>query len=172
VTIPANYTPQEWDKLSDAPLYVGGAVMVAAKSGVLGTLREGFSMVCSPGDLAKKFPHNALIQGVVKEAAPEDPNAANVEGDRDPKPEVIQAEALACCRTVADILARKASPTEATEYRTWLLQIGWRVANAAREGGRFGLGGQRVSEAELAILRDIAEALGLSRSAVETLGQD
>lgn len=171
MTIPENYTPQEWDKLSDAPLYVGGAVMVAAQSGVLGTLREGFSMVCSPGDLAKKFPHNALIQSVVKDAAPEDPEAANLASERDIKPEVIQAEAIACCRAVAEILASKASPTEATEYRTWLLQIGWRVANAAREGGRFGLGGQRVSEEELAILREIAEALGLSRSAVETLGQ-
>jgi len=171
VTIPDNYTPQEWDKLSDAPLYVGGAVMVAARSGFFGTLREGFSMVCSPGDLAKQFPHNALIQGVVKEAAPEDPSATSFASDRDPQPEVIQAEALACCRTVADILAHKASPAEADEYRSWLLQIGWRVANAAREGGRFGLGGQRVSEAELAILRDIAEALGLPRSVVETLGQ-
>jgi len=46
-----------------------------------------------------------------------------------------------------------------------LIAIGQRVAEAANEGGFFGFGGERVSDAEKNVLRQIAFALGQPASA-------
>ena len=45
--------------------------------------------------------------------------------------------------------------------RQWLRDISQKVAEAAKEGGFLGIGGERVSPAEQATLEEIDEALGL-----------
>jgi hypothetical protein len=60
---------------------------------------------------------------------------------------------------VNDLLKRKVKPEEADEFKKWLLAVGQRVAEASNEGGIFGFGGERVSEAEKNVLRQIAFAL-------------
>jgi hypothetical protein len=62
-------------------------------------------------------------------------------------------------RAVNDLLKRKVKPEEADEFKKWLLTIARRVAEAANEGGIFGFGGERVSDAEKNVLRQIAFAL-------------
>jgi hypothetical protein len=57
-------------------------------------------------------------------------------------------------------LNRKVKPEETDEFKKWLLTIGQRVAEASNEGGIFGFGCERVSEAEKNVLRQIACALG------------
>jgi hypothetical protein len=63
-------------------------------------------------------------------------------------------------RAVNDLLNRKVKPEEADEFKKWLLAIARRVAEAANEGGIFGFGGERISDAEKNVLRQIAFALG------------
>jgi hypothetical protein len=63
-------------------------------------------------------------------------------------------------RAVNDLLQRKVKPEEADEFKKWLLAVGRRVAEAANEGSIFGFGGERVSDAEKNVLRQIAFALG------------
>jgi len=60
---------------------------------------------------------------------------------------------------VNDLLKRRVKPEEADEFKKWLLAIGQRVAEASNEGGIFGFGGERVSDAEKNVLRQIAFAL-------------
>jgi hypothetical protein len=67
--------------------------------------------------------------------------------------------ALNHVRAVNDLLNRKVNRDEADEFRKWLLAIGRHVAEAANEGGIFGFGGERVSDAEKNVLRQIAFAL-------------
>jgi hypothetical protein len=62
-------------------------------------------------------------------------------------------------RAVNDLLKRKVKPEEADEFKKWLLAIGQRVAEASNEGGIFGFGGERVSDEEKNVLRQIAFAL-------------
>jgi hypothetical protein len=45
-------------------------------------------------------------------------------------------------------LERKLKGPEADEFKRWLVTVAHRVAEAANEGGLFGFGGERVSEAE------------------------
>lgn len=74
-------------------------------------------------------------------------------------PEQCKDAALQHVRTVNEILERKLKGPEADEFKRWLVTVAQRVAEAANEGGLFGFGGERVSEAEKSVIRQIAFAL-------------
>ena len=71
-----------------------------------------------------------------------------------------KAQALGACREIAALLGRKA-PGEAESFKWWLLRSAQGVAEAAKEGGVFGIGGVQVSEAEKTALAEVAQALGV-----------
>jgi hypothetical protein len=75
--------------------------------------------------------------------------------------EQVRRHALALLHEAVGILYRKAAEDETEAFKRWLYSISVEVANAAKEGGRFGFGGKRVSDEELAALRQTAWALGL-----------
>ena len=59
------------------------------------------------------------------------------------------------------ILEGKVPADQAEGFKSWLLDIARKVANAATEGGFFGFGGQRVSTAETAAINELASSLGV-----------
>ena len=59
---------------------------------------------------------------------------------------------------VAAVRAKSAGDLAA--YQGFLKALGERVANAAKEGGFLGIGGERVSEGERVMLASLAEAIG------------
>jgi hypothetical protein len=73
----------------------------------------------------------------------------------------MKAQCLQACREVAALLSQKA-PAEAQAYKQWVYQAAQNSANAAKEGGFLGIGGERVSEAETAALKELATALDIS----------
>ena len=72
----------------------------------------------------------------------------------------MKAQCLQTFSDVAALLSQKA-PAEAQAYKQWVYQAAQNSANAAKEGGVFGIGGERVSEAETAALQELATALDL-----------
>ena len=73
--------------------------------------------------------------------------------------EDMKEHALAQARSVRELLATKADAVEAAEYKEWVIGIADSVANAAKEGGFLGIGGERVSEGEEETLAAIKDAL-------------
>ena len=61
----------------------------------------------------------------------------------------------------AQILDEKATPEEAAEIKAWLYDVSVKAANAAKEGGFLGFGGEKVSENEKVALQEIAGQLGV-----------
>lgn len=161
----ADYTPEEWWLLKETPLLAGAAVMVAAPSGTSGTLQEMIANATSFVTTAASFPDNELIQALV---TPEDgqawkPRAAETgDPNKEARGERVKADALEKCRRTADLLDKKSTPDQAREYKQWVMEIGGAVASAAEEGGVLGIGKKRVSEPEVQVLVEIAEALRFS----------
>jgi hypothetical protein len=56
---------------------------------------------------------------------------------------------------------KKAKPAEAQAFKQWLVSVGQKVAEAAKEGGVLGFGGTRVSEQETAALKELTSVLGV-----------
>ena len=58
------------------------------------------------------------------------------------------------------IVSEKATAEEATGYRAWVLQSAKNAAQAAKEGGFFGIGAEQVSEGERQVLAKLQEIFG------------
>ena len=63
------------------------------------------------------------------------------------------------CKAASEVLAKKATPEEASAFRAWVLSIADDVSKAAREGGFLGFGGTQVSVEEVAAIDRIKSAL-------------
>jgi hypothetical protein len=73
----------------------------------------------------------------------------------------IVHRSIAVLKEVSQLLDEKA-PNDAAAFKTFLMGISQKVAEACSEGSFFGFGGTKVSDAERATLEDISKALGLA----------
>jgi hypothetical protein len=108
-------------------------------------------------EMLQKGSSNPLIAELAADLKARQTKPEPPQGLKDP--EQCKESALSHVRDVNDLLKRKVKPEEADEFKKWLLAIGRRVAEASNEGGIFGFGGERVSDAEKNVLRQIAFAL-------------
>ena len=65
------------------------------------------------------------------------------------------------CEAVAALVDERCDEREASAYKRWCVSIARAVAEAAKEGGFLGFGGERVSEGERAMMARIEHALGV-----------
>jgi hypothetical protein len=59
------------------------------------------------------------------------------------------------------VLEGKVSADQADGFKSWLVAIAGKVANAGREGGFLGFGGEKVSAAETTAMQDLSSFLGV-----------
>jgi hypothetical protein len=76
-------------------------------------------------------------------------------------PAQVQGAAEEILRRTSDLLAKKATPEEATEFKQWLAKVAQATAEASKEGGFLGFGGTLVSDQEKAALAAVNTALGV-----------
>ena len=157
-----DFTTEEWKMIVAAAPMVGLAVTCASPNGPWGVLKEMLSMGMAMAEMLQKGSSDPLIAELAADLKDRQTKPEPPQGIKDPE----QAKELALnhIRAVNDIVSRKAKADGADEFKRWLLAVGERVAEASNEGGIFGIGGARVSEAEKNVLRQIAFALGLPAS--------
>jgi hypothetical protein len=157
VSTKADYTKEEWELIVKSPVMASMAVIAASPSGPIGVLKEMFAV--GKGLWAgAEGTTNPLIGAVVADLKAGARPAMPTERPQDLAQ--AKAQALDACREVAALLGRKA-PGEAEGFKRWLLGSAQGVAEAAKEGGVFGIGGVQVSEAEKTALAEVAQALGV-----------
>jgi len=162
----STFTPDEWKSILGTTMLAGMAVTVADQSGLWGMMKEG---IASTGALleSRKDPNaNNLIKSVVADFETSEGRTAAREEIKTvlsgaASKADIQSRAINALAQTAKLLDTKA-PDDASAFKTWLLGIGERTANAANEGGFLGFGGVAVSDAEKAALDQIAKALNPS----------
>ena len=166
MTTITDFISEEQALLSKAPFNLGMAMAMSSGSG-LGTIKEVVKVAQATIEGRVTFPNSTLIGSLISalEAKVKE-NRDDVQEMLQPDPSVHSPEDLAnlalngVSKAVAAVTA-KASPQEAAEYKQWLMQIAQKVAGAATEGGFLGIGGQKYSEPEKAMLQRVATALGV-----------
>jgi hypothetical protein len=154
----SDFTPEEWKTIVAAAPMVGLAVTCASPNGPWGVMKEILSMGMAMGEMLQKGSSNPLIAELAADLKARQTKAEPPEGMKNP--DKCKEAALNHIRAVNDLINRKVKPEEADEFKKWLLAVGRRVAEASNEGGIFGFGGERVSDEEKNVLRQIAFALG------------
>ena len=158
MTSKADFTPEEWKIIVAAAPMVGLAVTCASPNGPWGVLKEMLSMGMAMAEMLQKGGSNPLIADLAADLKARQTKPEPPEGIKDS--EQCKELALNHVRAVNDLVNRKVKAEEADEFKKWLLAVAGRVAEASNEGGIFGFGGERVSDAEKNVLRQIAFALG------------
>lgn len=165
------YSDSEWKTLMATPLKVGKAMMLASPSGPIGLIQETKALV----DCLRALLSQNTTSPLLRELSSSAKNVVNSARSGDPKsvlfdligtsndPAACRTDALNGCQQSASIL-RKASPQDATEYKQFVFTGAQKVAEAAREGGILGMGGEQVAPAEQSLLRDIANAIDIQRA--------
>lgn len=163
------FTNEEQILLSSVPTLVGSAMTFAGGSG-LGTVKEMIANSKALIQGSKDNAANEIISGILPQmtSMSQSMDQAKVMRERlnthmaghMPK-DVGQLKELAIsdAKKASELLAAKATPEEAQQYKAWVLKIAEEVANAAKEGGFLGFGGERVSANEKELFEQVAQAL-------------
>lgn len=153
----SDYTQEEWALLARAPFMTGMIVSLASPSGITGVLGE--SMVVTKALLAAEGSNStsALIKALVADIKSTKGAIAKPSGIN---PSNAKSMAMEEIQKVSALLAQKATPEEAGAFKDWLEDIAQAAAEAATEGGFFGIGGVRVSDSEKAAVEEVKKKLG------------
>lgn len=147
-----DYTPDEVSTLVRAPLVIGMMVVGASLSGPFGVVKELLAAFQVTQDAAKQAPQNSALRSLFSNQNMK----VHQELMAQEKPETMdKAMQLERIRQAIAILGAKGNATELEAYKTVLLSAAENTANAAKEGGFLGIGGQRVSEAEQVVIEEI-----------------
>jgi hypothetical protein len=153
----SDFSVEEWDLLRQSPFMASLMVAAASPSGPLGLMKEA----SAAGRVIRGVAQSAgtrLVQAVAEDldqvtSFPKRPEGAD--------PGMTQDLALNALKRTSDLLAKKATPEEAREFKQWLTTIAQQTAEAAKEGGFLGLGGALVSDNEQIALNAIRSVLGM-----------
>jgi hypothetical protein len=161
----ADFTPQEWETLRDAPHLVMLSVATAGSSGPFGSLKEAFAPAGAILEAAKG--NIELLKAIcdreeLKAAQTSIRDSVKAGGDSRALRDQLQATAAEKAAAANAILKRKGSANDLEAYRQLLVDIADRTAKAAKEGGFLGFGGEWVSEGERAVISRISQALEVS----------
>jgi hypothetical protein len=154
------FTPEEWRSLLKAPMLVSYAVAGAAPSGEGGFIQEMSAVADAISEGGQGAAKDSLLAAVLADIVA---NAVDEQRGQTEKLSVneVRQRALENCRSVARLLQTKASAEEAGEYKRWVIGLAHKVANAAKEGGLFGYGGEQISGGEVEIINEIGEAIAV-----------
>jgi len=161
----SNFTPEQWQLLLESVMMAGIAVSAADPSGLWGLLKESFAESRALAAAKTDPTTKPLIKAVVADFETSQGRTIARDGMKAKlsglKPADIKEK---CIETLgqAGALVDANAPDDAAAFKTWLRQISQHVAEAASEGGFFGIGGTQVSAAEKATLDEISGALRLA----------
>ena len=163
MTTKTDFSSAEWEILRDAPNLVVLAVAIAGASGFFGSIAE--ALAPSETIMGALKGSNQLLREIcekeeMKSSIASIKTLAKTSGDFTDIQANLRREAVDKSRTALDLLHQKGTSEDVAAYRNFLLDLGNRVANAAKEGAFLGFGGERVSEHERTLLAELAKAVG------------
>jgi hypothetical protein len=143
MTAKSDFTEEEWELVRDAPA-VAGLIVITAGEG--GTFRETFAMAKAYTEARKQRGASELLDELV--------SAGPKTGPRYHSSDELREQGLKRLGEAVELLERKASPEEVDDYRTFVVALAERVAEAHKEEG------ERISTPEQAAISEISASLG------------
>ena len=146
------FTAEEWSAITQAPL-LAGARVVAAERG--GSVRENLAIRRVYAAARELRGESALLDAVVKSAPSLDVGDLLGGGDH----AAAGGAGIAALQGALGVLRAKAHPADVDAYKGFVLAVVQTVAEANREGGIAGIGGEEVSASEQAALDELTAVL-------------
>jgi len=136
----ADFSPEEWKIVSEAPTSAGMIVSTAQHGG---SFREVFAMAKAYTEARKEHGDSALLDELVSHKPEMDKTKAH-------SAEGLKEHGLQRIREAVALVEQKAAPEELADYRRFIVSLAERVAGAKAD----------VSDSEKAAIAEITTALG------------
>ena len=143
MTTKAAFSPEEWTAISEGPPTAGFVIVLATRGG---TFRETVAVAKAYAQARSQHGASELLDEIVA-------TKPKVDHTRFHSYEELKEHGLGVLRQAVTVLSAKATAQELDDYRTFVLTLAKRVAEAHREHG------QAVSPEEQAALQDLEGAL-------------
>jgi collagenase-like PrtC family protease len=168
------FSADEWSMLMQAPMQAVIGVTLADKTDPVSFLREAEAGIQIVAAEQQRQDHpNDLVRALVAAMNESDAQAAGSGTALLRQREIELLSYLKSLKSAADgrnrviayfeeisaVLAAKVTAVQAGEFKEWVLSIAQQVAEAVKEAGFLGVGGERISEAEGSMLRKIERTL-------------
>jgi hypothetical protein len=147
--VKADFNAEEWSIVAEAPVLAGARVATTERGG---TIRESFAIGQVYAAARDMRGESALLDELVASTPSIDLKELREIGD----PVAASNERL---RQAVGILRQKATPEDVSAYKGFVLAVVQTAAEAHREGGFIGIGGEEVTPKEQAALDEIAALL-------------
>jgi hypothetical protein len=157
------FTAEEWQQIVQSPMLAGLAVTAADPSGLWGSIKEGAGVARALVEAKTGAPAGSMLADIA--ATFDTPEGRKLSQEdvkellKGKKPAEASDAAVARLGAVAAIVEAKA-PEHADAYKEFLRETARKVAEASKEGGFMGFGGEAVSDAERNTLADLDAVLG------------
>lgn len=154
------FNPEEWAALRNTPHLVVLATATAGSSGIFGTIGEMMTAGKAVFEATTHTNEAIRLLAAKDEAKLAQDSIREEIKTSEPKDVAVwlREQALAKVRQSITILKFK-SPEDRDPFAAWLRDLGKRVAEASKEGGFLGFGGERVSADERTFLAELDTAL-------------
>lgn len=170
MTFNERFEEEEIFLLQNTPYLVGAAMIFAEGSG-LGTIKEFYSNAKTYIEGAKSFPENKIIEGILPNMTDWSQMREQTKAFQEKSMEIFKSKGISSSQEMRQfaleeaqkantLLTQKANEQETKEYKHWVMSIAQNVANAAKEGGFLGFGGERLSENEKEFYTNLAKIMG------------
>lgn len=157
MTTKADFTEDEWKRVRRAPFVAGMAISLADPGGPIEMSKETVATLKAATNPPSR---EELLADVALDLQSMAQNKKNpLSGFKLEKGSPAGQQVLDELRTVADLVAGKASAQERQAYGEWLVATAQAAADAAKEGGFMGFHAVRVSEGEQAMLDQLRQTL-------------
>lgn len=146
----ADFNAEQWDAVVAGPPAAGLIVIAADRGGVL---KESLSIARAYQEARGAQGGNGLIDDLVASPPPVQPVQAR-------SADQLRTDALQRLRDAVAAVQATGDAEDLDAYRAFVLGVAQRAAEASKEGGILGIGGERVSAAEREAIDEIGRALG------------
>jgi hypothetical protein len=158
MTTKSDFTEEEWSRIVRAPFVAGMAISLADPGGADDATQETRATLRSATNPAGD---EELLRVVALEIEAMTQQKRSPLGGYRPTADGIHwgEQVLDELRAVCALVAARATSAEATAFGRWLVTSAEAAAEAAKDGGFLGFGGQQVSEREQAMLAQVRAAV-------------
>ena len=139
----ADFTPDEWQLVSEGPPAAGLAVATAKRGG---SFRESFALAKAYTEARGDHGESQLLDELVAQRPRVKHERAHSAGE-------LKEQTLQLLRDAVALVRAKATPEELDDYRSFVLNVVNRVANAHTENG------VAVAPEEAAVIEEISASL-------------
>lgn len=161
MSVKDNFTADEWFKVMTGPGRAGAAVVAASPSGLTGLLAEAQAIAGSVREHVSGAGRTPLMEAMAADlmGSPADPQSLQQQEKARNMEEAV-AQSIEGVRQAIWLVSSKTSQEDAAAYRQMLIEVVERTAQAAKEGGFLGIGGEQVNDKEREVIEELRRVIG------------